>query len=265
MQGVQPRLRGRLLARDRARVPRVAGDPRGRDAHVLHRRARRTSRTSRRRCGSQPDERFALPLALGARLLPRAQPAAAARARAARHGRAAACAGVDLALGERRRAAAADRGRSAAHARQRRRRARSLVRVERAGDRAFALTAARVMATAAFRELFPDQALAPGRLMAVTQATLVVAQLDDAPTLFQRARRREGVPGRRRGSSSIVGALAKELRRLARQDVRRPRDRGVRAAGPRGRGRARAAAPRSTRTRSRTGSRVPRRRCIAGR
>jgi class 3 adenylate cyclase len=60
-----------------------------------------------------------------------------------------------------------------------------LVRVERAGDRAFALTAARVMACAVFRELFANQALAPGRLMAVTQATLVVASIDDAPALFR--------------------------------------------------------------------------------
>jgi len=60
-----------------------------------------------------------------------------------------------------------------------------LVRVERAGDRAHALTAARAMSTAAFRELFPDQQLAPGRLMAVAQVTLVVAQLDDAPSLFR--------------------------------------------------------------------------------
>jgi len=60
-----------------------------------------------------------------------------------------------------------------------------VVRVERAGDRAFALTAARVASHPTFRELFPDQALAPGRLMAVTQATLVVAQLDDAPRLFR--------------------------------------------------------------------------------
>ena len=59
-----------------------------------------------------------------------------------------------------------------------------LVRVERAGDRVHALSAARVMACASFRELFPDQALAPGRLMAVTQATLVVAQITDARTLF---------------------------------------------------------------------------------
>jgi serine/threonine protein kinase/class 3 adenylate cyclase len=60
-----------------------------------------------------------------------------------------------------------------------------LVRVERAGDRAHALTAARAMATAAFRELFPDQSLAPGRLMSITQSTLLVAQLDDAQTLFR--------------------------------------------------------------------------------
>ena len=60
-----------------------------------------------------------------------------------------------------------------------------VIRVERAGDRAFALTAARVMATASFRDLFPDQSLAPGRLMAVTQATLVVAQVDDAQALFR--------------------------------------------------------------------------------
>jgi len=59
-----------------------------------------------------------------------------------------------------------------------------VIRVERAGDRAFALTAARVMANAAFRDLFPDQSLAPGRLMSVTQATLVVAQVDDAQRLF---------------------------------------------------------------------------------
>src|SRR6185503_20349047 len=59
-----------------------------------------------------------------------------------------------------------------------------LVRVERAGDRAFALTAARAMSLAAFRELFPEQALAPGRLMAVTQASLVVAQLDSPQSIF---------------------------------------------------------------------------------
>jgi len=59
-----------------------------------------------------------------------------------------------------------------------------LVRVERAGDRAHALTAARAMSTAAFRELFPEQQLGPGKLMAVAQATLVVAQIDGATALF---------------------------------------------------------------------------------
>ncbi|MGE0868892.1 MAG: protein kinase [Kofleriaceae bacterium] len=60
-----------------------------------------------------------------------------------------------------------------------------VVRVERVGERVYALTAARVMACAAFRDLFPDQALAPGRLMAVTQAALLIAQVDDAATLFR--------------------------------------------------------------------------------
>ncbi len=84
-----------------------------------------------------------------------------------------------------------------------------LVRVERAGDRANALTAARVMACAAFRELFPDQALAPGRLMAVTQATLVVAQLNDAQTLFRELGDSKAFPVAAR-FFEVVGALAKE-------------------------------------------------------
>jgi serine/threonine protein kinase/class 3 adenylate cyclase len=84
-----------------------------------------------------------------------------------------------------------------------------LVRVERAGDRAYALTAARVMACAAFRELFPDQSLAPGRLMAVTQATLVVAQVDDAQTLFRELGDNKAFPVAAR-FFDIVGSLAKE-------------------------------------------------------
>ena len=84
-----------------------------------------------------------------------------------------------------------------------------VVRVERAGDRAFALTAARVMAHAAFRELFPDQALAPGRLMAVTQATLVVAQLDDAKALFHELGDAKAFPVAAR-FFEIVATLAKE-------------------------------------------------------
>jgi class 3 adenylate cyclase len=85
-----------------------------------------------------------------------------------------------------------------------------LVRVERAGDRAFALTAARVMASSAFRELFPDQALAPGRLMAVTQATLVVAQLDDAQRLFHELGDSKAFPVAAR-FFDLVGSLAKEF------------------------------------------------------
>ena len=84
-----------------------------------------------------------------------------------------------------------------------------LVRVERAGDRAFALTAARVMANAAFRALFPDQALAPGRLMAVTQATLVVAQIDDAQALFADLGDSKAFPVASR-FFELVGTLARD-------------------------------------------------------
>ncbi len=84
-----------------------------------------------------------------------------------------------------------------------------LLRVERAGDRAHALTAARAMATAAFRELFPDQALAPGRLMSVTQVTLLVAQLDDAQTLFRDLGDSKAFPVASRFFDKI-GVLARE-------------------------------------------------------
>jgi class 3 adenylate cyclase len=84
-----------------------------------------------------------------------------------------------------------------------------VIRVERAGDRAFALTAARVMATASFRDLFPDQSLAPGRLMAVTQATLLVAQVDDAQTLFRELGDSKAFPVAAR-FFELIGALARE-------------------------------------------------------
>jgi serine/threonine protein kinase/class 3 adenylate cyclase len=61
-----------------------------------------------------------------------------------------------------------------------------LVRVERSGDREHALTAARAVTVSAFRALFPDQVLAPGRLLSVTQNVLLVAVLDDAPAVFRR-------------------------------------------------------------------------------
>jgi class 3 adenylate cyclase len=84
-----------------------------------------------------------------------------------------------------------------------------LVRVERAGDRAFALSAARAMSCAAFRELFPDQSLAPGKLLAVTQATLVVAQLDDAQRLFTELGDSKAFPVAAR-FFEIIASLAKE-------------------------------------------------------
>jgi class 3 adenylate cyclase/tRNA A-37 threonylcarbamoyl transferase component Bud32 len=84
-----------------------------------------------------------------------------------------------------------------------------LVRVERAGDRAFALSAARAMSCAAFRELFPDQALAPGKLLAVTQATLVVAQLDDAQRLFAELGDSKAFPVATRFFDSVA-SIAKE-------------------------------------------------------
>jgi class 3 adenylate cyclase len=85
-----------------------------------------------------------------------------------------------------------------------------LVRVERAGDRAHALTAGRAMATAAFRELFPDQQLGPGKLMALTQATLVVVQIDDAQAVFHQLGDVKAFPVAARFFEQ-VGSLAREL------------------------------------------------------
>ncbi|MGN6105982.1 MAG: hypothetical protein ACTHU0_12820, partial [Kofleriaceae bacterium] len=58
-------------------------------------------------------------------------------------------------------------------------------------------------------ELFPEQQLAPGRLMAVTQATLVVAQVDDAPALFRRLGDARAFPVASRFYER-TGALARE-------------------------------------------------------
>jgi class 3 adenylate cyclase len=65
------------------------------------------------------------------------------------------------------------------------------------------------MSCAVFRELFPDQSLAPGKLLAVTQATLVVAQLDDAQRLFSELGDSKAFPVAAR-FFEIVGSLAKE-------------------------------------------------------
>jgi eukaryotic-like serine/threonine-protein kinase len=57
-----------------------------------------------------------------------------------------------------------------------------VVRVERAALRVDALTAARASSLAVFRELFPAEVLAPGRLVSVASVTLLVTALDPRPT-----------------------------------------------------------------------------------
>ena len=155
----------------------------------------------------QPGERFALPLALPAGYylvrspqVPRAHELRVTASGGVRR--------VDLTLGERQDVPALTAGDQLITLVNEAPR-EVVVRVERAGDRAFALTAARVMAHAAFRELFPDQALAPGRLMAVTQATLVVAQLDDAQALFKELGDSKAFPVAAR-FFELVATLAKE-------------------------------------------------------
>ncbi len=154
-----------------------------------------------------PGERFALPLALGPGfyLLRSPQLPRAHELRVTPHG------GVrrlDLMLGARTEVATLTAGDQLLTI-QNREPHEVLVRVERVGDRAFALTAARAMSTAAFRELFPEQQLAPGRLMAVTQATLVVAQLDDAPRLFKELGDNKAFPVAARFFDAF-GGLARE-------------------------------------------------------
>jgi serine/threonine protein kinase/class 3 adenylate cyclase len=154
-----------------------------------------------------PAERFALPLSLpvGFYLLRSPQLSRAHELRVTAHG------GVrrlDVTLGERGELApltAGDQLLTIVNPTAR----EVVVRVERAGDRAYALTAARAMSTAAFRELFPEQALAPGRLMAVTQATLVVAQLDDAKALFAELGDNKAFPVAAK-FFELVGQLARE-------------------------------------------------------
>jgi class 3 adenylate cyclase len=65
------------------------------------------------------------------------------------------------------------------------------------------------MSSATFRELFPDQSLAPGRLLAVTQATLVVAQLDEAARLFAELGDAKAFPVAARFFETVA-SLAKE-------------------------------------------------------
>jgi serine/threonine protein kinase/class 3 adenylate cyclase len=131
----------------------------------------------------QPGERFALPLAMGPGFYIVRSPQLA-RAHELRVTASGGVRRVDITLGERNdlpAVTAGDQLLTLINIADR----EVLVRVERAGDRAYALTAARAMACTTFRDLFPDQSLAPGRLMAVTQATLVVAQLENAQALFR--------------------------------------------------------------------------------
>ncbi len=155
----------------------------------------------------QPGERFALPLSLASGFylvrspqLPRAHELRVTGSGGVRR--------VDIVMGERIDLApltAGDQLLTLVNPTER----EILVRVERAGDRELALSAARVMSLAVFRELFPDQSLAPGRLMAVTQATLLVAQVEDAQRLFAELGDSKAFPVAAR-FFDIVATLAKD-------------------------------------------------------
>ena len=60
-----------------------------------------------------------------------------------------------------------------------------LVRVERTAPRDDALTAARASSLAVFRELFPAEVLAPGRLVSVSNVTLLLTALDQPTSLYE--------------------------------------------------------------------------------
>jgi len=61
-----------------------------------------------------------------------------------------------------------------------------VVRIERTASRADALTAVRASTLSLFRELFPGEALSPGRLAGVTSLTLLVTDLDPAGRLYEK-------------------------------------------------------------------------------
>jgi class 3 adenylate cyclase len=54
-----------------------------------------------------------------------------------------------------------------------------VARIERASGRRDAVTAAEAASSATFRQLFPDEALAPGRMLAVQRLTVLTAALSD--------------------------------------------------------------------------------------
>jgi serine/threonine protein kinase len=67
-----------------------------------------------------------------------------------------------------------------------------VLRIERNADRANALTAARASAMRPFRELFPEQVLAPGALVTVASMTLLCTDLQDSAAVLQRLGDSEG-------------------------------------------------------------------------
>jgi class 3 adenylate cyclase len=80
-----------------------------------------------------------------------------------------------------------------------------VVRVERTASRGDALTAARAASLALFRELFPDELLAPGQLATVSTVTFLVTALDpdQADALYQSL-----------GDARAFGVLHEHFRRL---------------------------------------------------
>lgn len=60
-----------------------------------------------------------------------------------------------------------------------------VVRLERTLSRDDALTAARASSLALFRQLFPDEILAPGQLVSVANVTLLVTSVDQAHRLYE--------------------------------------------------------------------------------
>jgi serine/threonine protein kinase/class 3 adenylate cyclase len=80
-----------------------------------------------------------------------------------------------------------------------------VIRVERSASRGDALTAARATTLALFRELFPDEVLAPGQLATVSMVTFLVTALDanQADELYQAL-----------GDARAFGVIHEHFRRL---------------------------------------------------
>jgi class 3 adenylate cyclase len=78
-----------------------------------------------------------------------------------------------------------------------------LVRLERTAGRQLAFTAADASSLALFREMFPDEVLAPGQIVSVTTVTLFLAQIHQAAALYERL-----------GDGPAFGQLRRELARM---------------------------------------------------